>query len=279
RYLGHADARVRLAALAAVTARPVPAAAAPVRALMAGEDAVVAVSAAGAAAALKDAQALPQVRVLAERVASEPDLAEPVAAGLVVLAGTEAEGALRTWLEHPHANVRRVAAEALTQLTGQPVRAPRVALPEDAPHPEPAPEGTSLTFRTLKGDFTVALDAEAPLTSGNLVALARRGYFRGLSFHRVVPDFVAQGGDPRGDGEGGPGYSIRCEITHRRYARGTVGMALSGKDTGGSQFFVTYSPQPHLDGRYTAFGEVTRGLEVVDRRLEGDTLFDVAVSP
>ncbi|OJH40594.1 peptidylprolyl isomerase [Cystobacter ferrugineus] len=127
--------------------------------------------------------------------------------------------------------------------------------------------------------MTVALDAEAPLTSGNLVALARQGYFRGLTFHRVVPDFVAQGGDPRGDGEGGPGYSIRCEVTHRRYARGVIGMALSGKDTGGSQFFFTHSPQPHLDGRYTAFGEVTRGLEVVDLLLEGDTLIDVEVSP
>ncbi|MGZ3459274.1 MAG: peptidylprolyl isomerase [Archangium sp.] len=117
------------------------------------------------------------------------------------------------------------------------------------------------------------------MTSGNLVSLARQGYFRGLTFHRVVPDFVAQGGDPHGDGEGGPGYSIRCEMTRRPYRRGTLGMALSGKDTGGSQFFFTHSPQPHLDGRYTAFGEVTRGMEVVDRLLEGDTLLDVEVLP
>jgi cyclophilin family peptidyl-prolyl cis-trans isomerase len=279
RFLSHPDARVRLAALAAVAARPVPQAAGPVRQLLEGEDAVVAASAASTAAELKDARALPQVRALAERVPREPDLAEPVAAGLVALAGRDAEEVLRSWLGHPHANVRRVAADALTRLTGQPVRAPRVELPEDTRRPEPAPTGTSLTFRTLKGDFTVALDAEAPLTSGNLVALARRGYFRGLAFHRVVPDFVAQGGDPRGDGEGGPGYSLRCEITRRRYARGVIGMALSGKDTGGSQFFFTHSPQPHLDGRYTAFGEVTRGLEVVDRLLEGDTLIDVEVSP
>jgi cyclophilin family peptidyl-prolyl cis-trans isomerase len=159
------------------------------------------------------------------------------------------------------------------------MRAPHVELPADARRPEPAPAGTTLTFRTSKGDFTVALDAEAPLTSGNLVALARQGYFRGITFHRVVPDFVAQGGDPRGDGEGGPGYSIRCEMTRRPYARGVLGMALSGKDTGGSQFFFTYSPQPHLDGRYTAFGEVTRGMEVVDRLLEGDTIQEVEVSP
>jgi cyclophilin family peptidyl-prolyl cis-trans isomerase len=203
----------------------------------------------------------------------------PVAEGLVELAGKDAEPVLRKWLEHPHANVRRVAAESLSSLTGQPVRAAHVELPGDAHRPESAPVGSTLTFHTNKGDFTVALDAEAPLTSGNLVALARKGYFRGITFHRVVPDFVAQAGDPRGDGEGGPGYTIRCEITRRPYRRAVLGMALSGKDTGGSQFFFTHSPQPHLDGRYTAFGEVTRGMEVVDRLLEGDTIQDVEVSP
>jgi cyclophilin family peptidyl-prolyl cis-trans isomerase len=90
-----------------------------------------------------------------------------------------------------------------------------------------------------------------------------------------VPDFVAQGGDPRGDGEGGPGYSIRCEMTRRPYLRGVMGMALSGKDTGGSQFFFTHTPQPHLDGRYTSFGEVTAGMEVVDALLEGDVILEV----
>ncbi|HLL47694.1 MAG TPA: peptidylprolyl isomerase [Longimicrobiaceae bacterium] len=278
-YLSHADPRVRLAALDAVSSRPVPEAAGPVRALLGESDLVVAASAASTAGALKDAEALPGVRKLAERVPSEPDMAEPVAGGLVALAGKDAEPVLRTWLQHPHANVRRVAAASLAGLTGQPVRAPHVELPADARRPEAAPAGTTLTFRTNKGEFTVALDAEAPLTSGNLAALARQGYFRGITFHRVVPDFVAQAGDPRGDGEGGPGYSIRCEMTRRPYGRGVLGMALSGKDTGGSQFFFTHSPQPHLDGRYTAFGEVTRGMEVVDRLLEGDTIQEVEVSP
>ncbi|QRO01183.1 peptidylprolyl isomerase [Archangium violaceum] len=277
KYLSHPDTRVRLAALDAVSSRPVPEAAGPVRELIGGSDPVVAASAASTAGKLKDAEALPRVRALAERVPQEPDMAEPVAGGLVELAGKDAEPVLRTWLQHPHANVRRVAAESLSGLTGQPVRALHVELPADARHPEPAPAGSTLTFRTSKGAFTVALDAEAPLTSGNLVTLARKGYFRGITFHRVVPDFVAQGGDPRGDGEGGPGYSIRCEMTRRPYRRGVLGMALSGKDTGGSQFFFTHSPQPHLDGRYTAFGEVTRGMDVVDRLLEGDTILDVEV--
>ncbi|MCY1079680.1 peptidylprolyl isomerase [Archangium lansingense] len=278
-YLAYPDSRVRLAALEAVSAHPVPEAAGPVRALLEGKDMVEAAAAASTAGKLKDMEALPQVRALAERVPQEPDIVAPVAEGLVALAGKDAEPVLRTWLEHPHANVRRVAAESLASLTGQPVRATHMELPESARHPEPAPAGSTLTFRTNKGDFTVALDAEAPLTSGNLVALARKGYFRGITFHRVVPDFVAQGGDPRGDGEGGPGYSIRCEITRRPYLRAVLGMALSGKDTGGSQFFFTHSPQPHLDGRYTAFGEVTRGMEVVDRLLEGDTIHEVVVSP
>jgi cyclophilin family peptidyl-prolyl cis-trans isomerase len=106
---------------------------------------------------------------------------------------------------------------------------------------------------------------DAPLTVDNFVTLARKGYFNGLAVHRVVPDFVVQDGDPRGDGEGGPGYTIRDEINQRPYLRGTVGMALAGKDTGGSQFFITHSPQPHLDARYTVFGHVVSGMEVVDR--------------
>src|SRR5262249_31595531 len=96
-----------------------------------------------------------------------------------------------------------------------------------------------------------------PLTVENFVTLARKGYFNGLSFHRVVPDFVIQDGDPRGDGEGGPGYSIRDELNQLPYLRGTVGMALDPwRDTGGSQYFITHSPQPHLDAKYTAFGRI-----------------------
>ena len=100
---------------------------------------------------------------------------------------------------------------------------------------------------------------DAPLTVDNFVALARRGFFDGLSFHRVVPDFVVQAGDPRGDGEGGPGYTIRDELNQRPYVRGTLGMALDWADTGGSQFFITQSPQPHLDAKYTVFGRVLSG--------------------
>ena len=106
---------------------------------------------------------------------------------------------------------------------------------------------------------------DAPLTVANFIALARKDFFNGVAIHRVVADFVVQDGDPRGDGEGGPGYSIRDEINQRPYLRGTVGMALDWEDTGGSQFFITHSPQPHLDGRYTVFGHVVEGMDGVDQ--------------
>jgi cyclophilin family peptidyl-prolyl cis-trans isomerase len=118
---------------------------------------------------------------------------------------------------------------------------------------------------------------DAPLTCFNFMSLARRGFFKGTTWHRVVPNFVVQDGDPRGDGEGGPGYTIRDEINTRPYLRGTMGMALEWGDTGGSQFFLTHSPQPHLDGRYTVFGQVVAGLDVLDRIQPGDRIVRVRV--
>jgi len=131
---------------------------------------------------------------------------------------------------------------------------------------------------TDKGTVELELTVlDAPLTVANFITLARKGFFTGTAIHRVVPDFVVQDGDPRGDGEGGPGYTIRDEINERPYMRGTVGMALDWQDTGGSQFFITHSPQPHLDGRYTVFGHVVNGMDVVDRLVPGDTLRRVRV--
>jgi cyclophilin family peptidyl-prolyl cis-trans isomerase/HEAT repeat protein len=133
---------------------------------------------------------------------------------------------------------------------------------------------------TTRGPVTIELfPDDAPLTVENFIALAEKGFFNGLTFHRVVPNFVIQGGDPRGDGEGGPGYQIRCEINRRPYGRGAVGMALSGKDTGGSQFFITHSPQPHLDGGYTVFGQVADGMDAVDRIARGDVIEKVTIHP
>ncbi len=133
-------------------------------------------------------------------------------------------------------------------------------------------------IETERGVIELELFAvDAPLTVHNFVTLAQRHYFDGQRFHRVVPNFVVQGGDPRGDGNGGPGYAIRDEMNRRRYLRGTLGMALSGPNTGGSQFFVAHSPQPHLDGGYTVFGQLLDGGDVLDRIVQGDRIVRVTV--
>lgn len=135
-------------------------------------------------------------------------------------------------------------------------------------------------IETTKGKLTLELmPGEAPLTVDNFVQLARANFFNNLMIHRVVPNFVVQDGDSRGDGNGAPPYQIRCEINTVPYTRGTVGMALSGKDTGGSQWFVTHSPQPHLDGGYTVFARVRseEDMNTVDRIVRGDRILRVEI--
>jgi HEAT repeat protein/cyclophilin family peptidyl-prolyl cis-trans isomerase len=138
---------------------------------------------------------------------------------------------------------------------------------------------TQAYLETDKGMIQIELAVnDAPLTVENFVTLARKGYFNGLSFHRVVADFVIQDGDPRGDGEGGPGYSIRDELNQVPYVRGVVGMALDPwPDTGGSQYFITHSPQPHLDAKYTAFGRIIGGMDVVDKIEQWDVIRAVRI--
>lgn len=134
----------------------------------------------------------------------------------------------------------------------------------------------NLVITTPRGAIRILLDGvRAPMTSDHLMRLARAGYFRDLCFHRVVPAFVAQGGDPRGDGSGGPGFAIRDELNRSAYVRGAVGVALSGPDTGGSQFFLTLVPQPHLDGHYTVFGTVVSGLGAMDALTQGDVIRNI----
>jgi len=141
-----------------------------------------------------------------------------------------------------------------------------------------ADERLRAVFTLDHGEVEIALLPEqAPATVARFVQLAERGFYDGLRFHRVVPGFVVQGGDPRGDGYGGPGFSQRCEDNRVRYERGTVGMALAGRDTGGSQFFIAQAAQPHLDGRYTAFGRVVRGMEHIDEVLPDDVMRRVRI--
>ncbi|MHB1125700.1 MAG: peptidylprolyl isomerase [Bacillota bacterium] len=131
-----------------------------------------------------------------------------------------------------------------------------------------------------KGEITVELfGKEAPGTAENFEKLINEGFYNGLTFHRVIPGFVAQGGCPHGTGTGGPGYTIPCETkgNPHKHVRGSLSMAHSGPNTGGSQFFIVYEPQPHLNGLHTVFGKVIDGMEVVDQIRPGDKMNKVTV--
>ena len=132
-------------------------------------------------------------------------------------------------------------------------------------------------IKTVKGDMLVSFfDKDAPKTVANFIGLAQKGYYDGLSFHRVLPDFVIQGGCPNGNGAGGPGYQIECELTgeNQYHDRGVLSMAHAGRNTGGSQFFVCHSRNntSHLDRVHTCFGKVTEGFDVIDAIQQGDVI-------
>jgi cyclophilin family peptidyl-prolyl cis-trans isomerase len=134
---------------------------------------------------------------------------------------------------------------------------------------------TGLRITTSAGVIVVEFEGPAPWNQTAIASLAAEGFYDGLTFHRVVPGFVVQGGDPRGDGYGGPGFLLPCEWSNQHYERGVVGMALAGKDTGGSQFFIAQAREPRLDARYTILGRVTEGLDVLDELLPHDRLTTV----
>ncbi len=128
------------------------------------------------------------------------------------------------------------------------------------------------TMKTSKGTIHLDLfEADAPNTVKNFVTLAKKGFYNGLSFHRVIKNFMIQGGCPLGSGTGGPGYKIKCEINKQKHTPGTLSMAHAGKDTGGSQFFITHVATPHLDGVHTVFGR-TADIEIVNAIAQGDKI-------
>lgn len=184
------------------------------------------------------------------------------------------EPALNKLAEHPVLQVRLAATDAPYGERDFGPIATRVpeAQPDDLP--------TGAVLVTNRGQVRVTFERElAPHTVANFARLAKAGTLDNTRFHRVVANFVSQGGDPRGDGSGGPGYTITCENNDAPYTRGAVGMALAGKDTGGSQFFLTHSEQPHLDGRYTLFGRVEDGMSVMDALGPDDVLLSVDLVP
>jgi cyclophilin family peptidyl-prolyl cis-trans isomerase/HEAT repeat protein len=188
--------------------------------------------------------------------------------------------------EDPEFAIRNFARRHLLELGVAPENLPALRLA--GPHPESRrelaweflnrSEPLEAVITTGRGEIVFRLHgARAPFTCAVFVELARGGFYDGLLFHRVIPDFVAQAGCPRGDGWGGPGFSQRCEINGLSYRRGSVGMALAGQDTGGSQFFICFEDQPHLDGRYPIFGQVTEGFEVLDALSQGDCIETITI--
>jgi len=204
---------------------------------------------------------------------------------LATIGDATARTVLRDALDASHPVVRETAAEGLSSIIDSTVTAPRRPLPETLPIDwdtlralGPAPR---LTLDTNRGTVVLELDPEqAPQTVQAITRFARAGRYDGVPFHRVVPNFVVQGGDfARRDGFGGPDAFLRTESTRIGHRRGTIGMASAGRDTEGSQFFVPHSLQPHLDGDYTAFGRVVRGMDVVDRLRVGDRIVEATVQP
>lgn len=136
------------------------------------------------------------------------------------------------------------------------------------------------TIETTRGTIELELYPQhAPKTVNNFVFLAREGYYDGVSFHRVISNFMIQGGDPTGTGRGGPGYRFEDEVRNNplKHETGVISMANAGPNTNGSQFFITHSPQPHLDGKHTVFGKVTQGQDIVDAIRQGDKMTSVTI--
>jgi cyclophilin family peptidyl-prolyl cis-trans isomerase/HEAT repeat protein len=277
------EPRVVPAVLDALSELKSPRAASIALAKVTADDPVIRAAAARALGALKPSGAVEALTLAAQRVDRDGSYVARAAAlsALSKFGRDTAQPVLVTALSDTDWAVRLHAANLLHTLD---------ASRDDAEAIRPAPTrfdqavygsrdvqlpqySTQLYIDTEKGTIQVELAMlEAPLTVHAFTELARQGFFSNIAIHRVVPDFVVQDGDPRGDGEGGPGFTLRDELSERPYLRGTVGMALDWADTGGSQFFITHSPQPHLDARYTVFGEVVSGMDVVDRLAEGDRI-------
>ncbi len=253
------DPRVR----GAVAAASGPTLADDVRGLLSDSDAHVVQQAAGALA--KDAASRDAALAAVQRLAAAHALpgGDPQSDALVALVAIT--GPMPQLWPTPN-----VALAAALGHPGQPVPVPAEA--------RALPRARVLRLRTSRGELVIDLRPDvAPLTSSALAALAARGFYDGLTFHRVVPDFVVQGGDPRGDGEGGPGWALPDEHSPLRFLRGTLGIATDGPETGGSQFFLCHSPQPHLDGRYTIAGQLRGGDDVLDALEPGDTILKAGV--
>jgi cyclophilin family peptidyl-prolyl cis-trans isomerase/HEAT repeat protein len=283
--LADPQTEVRLAALEALGEDTGPAVTAAINQRLADQDPAVR---AAAVQALAERKALPASGELLRLLERESGKALPDAA--VALADALAQGdpftddaraALERLVGSPDPVVARAAWGALTK-RGERLPLPEVKTGEELAFYRQVVEWSGkprwLEVVTVRGTLQIALDtASAPLQCFRIAGLAEKKFFDDLTFHRVEPDFVVQGGDPRGDGWGGPGFVMRDELALAPYDAGSVGIALSGPDTGGSQLFVTLTPRPHLLGRYPRIGTLSAGLEVCQRLRVGDRILRTRV--
>jgi peptidylprolyl isomerase len=257
---------------------------------VAGPDVAVTTTAAAALGALplRDSSVVePLVRRLSElRPPVEIEAIQEIARTLGLLGNRGAVPALESLLRSTDPAARVAGRDALQSILGTPVRIEEEAdgtptyTDFDFGYLRALPGRPRVTLETSKGTMVLELNpGAAPFTVLSFLKLALgKGFYDGTTFHRVVPNFVVQGGDPRGDGWGGPGYAIRSEFSPLRFETATLGIASAGKDTEGCQFFITHSPQPHLDGRYTIFGRVIEGEDAVEKLLAGDRIVGVSLS-
>jgi cyclophilin family peptidyl-prolyl cis-trans isomerase/HEAT repeat protein len=283
RYARDADPLVRANAISTIADDKVDANLDLIRAALAEDDVIVRGYAIDRFAKSTDPQKLQGLRAAEERTRTDKQNDARISAIRAIgdIDDPGREAFLRGLLHDDDPVARRIAADLIEQKLSKPrpqftplaVKADYAAVVEwmNAPH--------TATIHLARGPIKIALlTREAPMTTYNFAQLAKRHFYDGTSFMRVVPNFVIQGGDPRNDTDGGPGYAIRDEINLQKYTRGAVGMALSGPDTGGSQYFITHSAQPHLDGGYTIFGRVTGGMTgVVDQVERGDRVETITI--
>jgi len=219
------------------------------------------------------------------RIPDDVEAIQAVMQALGAIKSTHAVDEIRRFLSVRDHSVQLAAFSALATITGESHSLPEVSSLEpiytdyDFEYYWGLPETVLVNLETSRGTLALNLYKEfAPFTVMSFLKLAiQRKFYTGLTFHRVVPNFVVQGGDPRGDGWGGPGYSIRSEFSPLTYETGVIGMASAGMDTEGSQFFITHSPQPHLDGRYSIFGKLVGGLDALNGILRGDTIKEIKI--
>lgn len=154
-----------------------------------------------------------------------------------------------------------------------------IEIQKENPDDSMADENRIAVIETEKGTIKFELyEKRAPITTSNFIKLAESEFYNGLTFHRVIRDFMIQGGDPNGDGTGGPGYKIQDEFHKElRHTKGAVSMANAGPNTGGSQFFITEAPQPHLDDRHAVFGQVIEGQDIIENIQKGDKMLKVTI--